>query len=317
VKPSSLIKRAFAACTIVAMLPACDRAAQVLASVPSASAGQSRSWMASGAGRQPLVYAGGDVASYVFDLRSGKLVGSIAETSFGTCANNNGDVFFTQVKRIVEYAHGGTTPIASFAVPGTAYSCSVDPTSGDLAAVVFCLSKCGDEVVVLQPAEPPRIYHDGTLASLLFCAYDASGNLFVDGYNLSQFGLTELPKGARHFAGVTLNKTIRFGGQIQWDGQELAIQTSEFPRIYQVRVSGSTAKIVHTIKLSGVGNRATQSWIQDGKIAVPTGEQNKRPDEIFFWRYPAGGNPIKTFEHFIGHGHQMIDGVTFSRAPNG
>jgi hypothetical protein len=315
VKLCSLLRGTLAACALAATLAACDRA-QTLAGVPAAPAGHLRSWMASDAGRQPLIYAGGDVASYVFDFRSGKLVGTIAETSFGTCSDGNGDVFFTQVKRIVEYAHGGTTPIASFRLPGTAYSCSIDPTTGDLAAVVFCLSKCGDEVVVLQPAEPPRTYHDGTLDSLLFCAYDASGNLFVDGYNGSQFGLTELPKGARHFAGVTLNKTIRFGAQLQWDGKDLALQTSEFPRIYEVNVSGSTAKIVHTVKLSGVGNRATQSWIEDGKIAVPTGEQNKRPDEIFFWDYPAGGTPIKQFVHFIGRGHQMIDGVTFSRAPS-
>jgi hypothetical protein len=315
VKLSSLSRGTLATYALAATLAGCDRA-QMLAGVPPAPAGHLRSWMASGAGRRPLVYAGGDVASYVFDFRSGKLVGTIAETSFGTCSDTNGDVFFTQVKRIVEYAHGGMKPIARFALGGTAYSCSVDPTSGDLAAVVFCLSKCGDEVVVLQPAEHRRTYHDGTLDSLLFCAYDASGNLFVDGYNGSQFGLTELPKGARHFATVTLKKTIRFGAQIQWDGQDLAIQTSEHPRIYQVSVSGSAAKIVHTIKLTGVGNRATQSWIADGKIAVPTGERSKRPDEIFFWDYPAGGNPIKKFEHFIGRGHQMIDGVTFSRAPS-
>ncbi|MGA9946112.1 MAG: hypothetical protein WBP75_13845 [Candidatus Cybelea sp.] len=313
-KLSSLLRGTLATSALAATLAACDRT-QMLAAAPPAPAGQLRSWMASDAGQQPLVYAGGDVASYVFSLRSGKLVGTIAETSFGTCSDSNGDVFFTQVKRVVEYAHGGLTPIASFAIPGTAYSCSVDPTSGDLAAVVFCLKKCGDEVVVLQPAGPRRIYRDRRLDSLLFCAYDASGNLFVDGYNGTQFGLTELPKGARHFASVTLNKTIRFGAQVQWDGQDLAVQTSEFPRIYQVSVSGSAAKIVHTIKLSGVGNRATQAWIQDGKIAVPTGQQSKRPDEIFFWDYPAGGKPIKEFEHFIGRGHQMIDGVTFSRAP--
>ena len=139
VKLSSLLRGTLATCALAAMLAACDRT-QMLAGPPPAPAGRPGSWMASDAGRQPLVYAGGDVASYVFSLRSGKVVGSIAETSFGTCSDSNGDVFFTQVKRIVEYAHGGLTPIASFAVPGTAFSCSVDATRGDLAAVVFCLS---------------------------------------------------------------------------------------------------------------------------------------------------------------------------------
>jgi hypothetical protein len=314
VKPSGLSRRAFAASALAAMLVSCDRAQTFGTLAPSVA--HVRSWMARDAVRRPLIYAGGDEASYVFTFPEGKLVGSIAETSFGTCSNPNGDVFFTQVGSIVEYAHGGTTPIATFSVPGSAYSCSIDPATGKIAAVVFCTTKCsGDEVVLLAPLEPPKIYKDRALRSLLFCAYDASGNLFVDGYNGSQFGLSELPKLGRRFASVTLNKTIPFGAQIQWDGQHLAIETIEQPAIYRVSVSGSNGRIVREVHLTGVGGRATQSWIEHGKIAVPTGPGNKRAIEILFWNYPAGGMPIRTFKGFIGGGHQMIDGVTFSVPP--
>lgn len=274
--------------------------------------------MAPDAVRHTLIYVGGDAASYVFTT-FGKLVGSIAQTSFGTCSDRNGDVFLTKVNGIVEYAHGGMTPIATFTVPGTAYSCSVDPTTGNLAAVVFCLSSCsGDEVVILRaPGEPAKVRRDRELHSLLFCAYDAAGNLFVDGYNGSQFGLSELPKGKVRFANIALQSAIRFGAQVQWDGQNLTIETNVKPAIYRIQVSGTTGKVIGKTKLRGVGTRAAQSWIENGIVAVPTGPRTKRAIEVIFWDYPGGGKPVKRFRDFIGGGHQQIDGVTFSNLPKG
>ncbi len=266
--------------------------------------------------RGALVYAGGDETSYVFTFPAGKLVATIAGTSFGTCSDRNGDVFFTRVKSVVEYQHGGTSPIATFKVPGTAYSCSVDPTNRNLAAVVFCISKCGEEVIVFPAHGRRKTYHDASLKSLLYCAYDDSGNLFVDGYNGAQFGLAELVRGSGDFASVALKQPIEFAEQIQWDGKDLAIETRENPVIYRIGISGLTARVVGRTHLNGVGNRATQSWIANGKIAVPTGRRNKRAIEIRFWDYPAGGNPTNVFKGFIGGGsHAMIDGVTFSLPP--
>jgi hypothetical protein len=298
------------------MLAACSPASPV--GLPPPAAGQGRSWMAPDAVHHTLIYVGGDEASYVFTT-FGKLVGSIAQSSFGTCSDRNGDVFLTKVNGIVEYAHGGMTPIATFTVPGTAYSCSVDPTTGRLAAVVFCLSSCsGDEVVILRaPGEPAIVHRDRKLHSLLFCAYDAAGNLFVDGYNGSQFGLSELPKGKASFANIALQSAIRFGAQVQWDGQNLTIETNVKPAIYRIQVSGTTGKVIGKTKLRGVGTRAAQSWIENGFVAVPTGPRTKRAIEVIFWNYPGGGKPAKRFRDFIGGGHQQIDGVTFSNLPKG
>jgi hypothetical protein len=312
VKLSSFQRSALGVCAIAATLSACGGVRYA----PTPAANQARTWMTPDATKRVLIYAGGDEASYVFAFPGGKLVGNIAGTSFGTCSDANGDVFFTQVKSIVEYQHGGTTPIATFAVPGTAYSCSVDSKSGNLAAVVFCISKCGEEVVVLRaPGISAKTYHVAALSSLLYCAYDDDGNLFVDGYSGTQFGLAELTRRGSAFSSVTLNRKIRFGTQLEWDGRDLAIETRENPEIYRVRVSGSTGKVVGTTQLTGVGNRATQSWIANGTIAVPTGPRSKRAIEIILWNYPAGGNPTKTITGFIGGGHQMIDGVTFSIPP--
>lgn len=274
-----------------------------------------RSWMAPGAAGERLIYAGGDEVSYVFNP-SGKVVGQIAETSNGTCSDQGGNVFFTQVQNIVEYAHGGTTPIGNYGAPGTAYSCSIDPTTGDLASVVFRLSG-GDEIVVWRtPGSPLEIYRDKNLSSMLYCAYDSSGNLYVDGYNGSTFALAELPAGGTSLQDISVNINIPAADQVQWDGQYLAIETKDNTALYQLQVSGSAATLVNTVTFTGVGHRATQSWIQNGTIAIPTGPVNVRAIEIIFWRYPAGGYPIKTFKGFDESHHAMVDGVTFSNPPS-
>ncbi|MGA7354870.1 MAG: hypothetical protein WBW76_05490 [Candidatus Cybelea sp.] len=154
-----------------------------------------RSWMSLRARKENLIYAGGDASSYVLTYPGGKLVGQIGMTSLGTCADSDGNVYFTGAGAITEFAHGGTTPIATYAVQGNVYACSVDPATGNIAAVVFCASGCGDSVAVIRPRSglAPTLSSDSELPSLLFCTYDGHGNIFVDGFKGSQFGMAELP----------------------------------------------------------------------------------------------------------------------------
>jgi hypothetical protein len=305
VNPSSLLRRALCA-PVIATLAACG-AVQLPNAPPLRSAAERRPVAGT------LIYAAGDIASYVFTFPKGRLVGTISSPAFGACSDQSGDVYFTQVRDIAEYRHGGTKPIATLKVPGTAYSCSVDPVSGNLAAVVFCIKHCGEEVFVFTAGgKRPRRYPIPMLTSLLYCTYDAGGNLFVDGYDGTRFGLAELASGSAGFSSITLKNSIKYPAQIQWDGKDLAIETRENPVILRVAVSGSSARVVGRVHLNGVGGRATQSWIAGGRIAVPTGPNLKRAIEIMFWRYPAGGNPTNVFNGFIGSGHAMIDAVTFS-----
>jgi hypothetical protein len=277
-----------------------------------------KTWMAPGVAQGTLVYAGGDEESYVLTYPAGKLVGNIAGTSFGMCTDPQGDVFFTRARIIVEYRHGGSAPVAIYNVPGTAYACSVDPVTGNLAAVVLCFGSCTAEIALFGPGDtqPAKLYLDPTLPSLRYCGYDNQGNLFVDGYNDSQFGFAELPVGSSTFTAITLNQNIQFAGQVQWDGQYITVETPFHPEIYQFRISGSKGLAVGNTLLSGVGYKATQSWILNGKVVVPTAPYTKRPLELIFWKYPAGGAPIHTFDGFIGPGHQEIDGAVFSVAPH-
>lgn len=292
-----------------------DAAARSTNAAAGSASRKGRSWIDPAVVGRTLVYGAGDESSYVFTT-GGKVVGSIAEIALSTCSDRNGDVFFNKVNSIVEYAHGGTTPIASYPVPGTAYACSVDPTTGDLAAVVYCLSGCGDSLVVITtPGRRPQSYTDIALPSLLYCAYDPSGNLYVDGYSGSQFGLAELRAGSTALQTIAVSQNIQYAGQIQWDGQYLAVTTTIDPAVYQIQVTGSTASVVGTTELYGVGPRSTQSWIYRNKIAVPNGIVRARSTDIVFWKYPQGGNPIRDFGHFIGKGHAEITGVTVSEPP--
>jgi hypothetical protein len=303
-----------------AMLVACGEAPaqfgapSVAGQVRQAAAlGAARSWMMPDAYRGDLIYAGGDASSYVLAYPSGKLVGQIAMRSLGTCADSEGNVYFTGAGAITEFAHGRTKPMTTYAVQGNVYACSVDPASGDIAAVVFCASGCGDSVAVIRPhsGAAPTLYSDPDLPSLLFCTYDNLGNIFVDGFKGSQFGIAELPHNATAFINFTVSRNIPTAEQIQWDGQYLAVETRISPEIDQIRVEGSNAKIVNTVKLKGAGHRATQSWIQNAKIAVPTAVGHRALD-VFVWSYPTGGEPIKRIKGFIGGGHQQVDSVAFS-----
>jgi hypothetical protein len=261
-----------------------------------------------------LIYAVGDESSFVFTYPNGKLVHKIAATGLSACSDRKGNVFVTQVRSIAKYEHGATKPVETYKVnAGTVYSCSVDAKTQDLATVVLCIHQCGNEVVILRKHGPRRRYHVASLTALLYCAYDDKGNLFVDGYNGTAFGLAELPRGAHKFVSISVDKPIKYPAQIQWDGENLAIERRIYPLIYRLSVSGSQARVVGRTHLAGIGYRATQSWIENGTIAIPSATYNKRPMEIFLYNYPAGGEPIKIIKGFIrGGSHAMLDGVTFS-----
>ncbi len=74
----------------------------------------------------------------VFSYPAGKRVGTLTgfQSPGGLCVDKAGDVFVTNfgASNIVEYAHGGTKPIATLSDPyQEPDDCSVDPTTGNLA----------------------------------------------------------------------------------------------------------------------------------------------------------------------------------------
>jgi hypothetical protein len=193
---------------------------------------------------------------------------------------------------------------------GPPWGCSVDPTTGAVAAI----NSSGQLVVNGSGG------YSTSLAEGYYCAYDDQGNLFGVGLNSDYEGqLIELPKGGSSAENITLKQSIEGTGAVQWDGKYLAVQAADSGNtvtIYRLAVSGSNATIVGTTQLLSPRKekplRAVQFWIQGNSIAEPIGGEGK---EIGVWRYPEGGHPIRIIQSRGGFHIDYTAGVTVSVEP--
>ncbi|HXO17423.1 MAG TPA: hypothetical protein VN909_04575, partial [Candidatus Dormibacteraeota bacterium] len=229
------IRRVLIAAAAAAMLSGCGfgsspAGAFAAAGAPGvasqASASRAGSWMLPEARGESLVYVSDtwDIGLvYVFSYPGGKHVGTL--TGFynptGECVDKHGDVWVLNMSPevIVEYAHGGTSPIATLDDPVGGFSCSIDATTGNLAIDSVDPAKVA---VYANAAGTPTVYTYSGAASLASCAYDGSGNLFIDSSNASR-PFAELPKGGNSFVEIKYPNDAPLGN-MQWDGRYLAVQ---------------------------------------------------------------------------------------------
>jgi hypothetical protein len=144
---------------------------------------QRGSWMAPGASSSDLLYVttGNDVdlLSYPGLSRVGTLVGFNGPK--GECVDGAGNVWITSAYagRVIEYPHGATSPIAVLNADD-AVACTIDSSSGNLA-----VANESDAVQVFAHARTRPATYACPNAYLFNCAYDAAGNLFVEGQTLA------------------------------------------------------------------------------------------------------------------------------------
>lgn len=296
----SVTGTALSICLVAGGLAACGGSSQM--GTPAATP-QNRSWMLPEARGTNLLYLSGYTSSdvYVLSYPQGKLVGTLSGLNgpAGLCSDRNGNVFITESEAIVEYAHGGTTPIAKFGDPGTyAQDCAVDPATNNLAVVNFT-TRQGHGNVIIFPGEKqdPIVYFDPQMADYSGCAYDGGGNLFVDGYD-GTVNFAELPKGSGSF----VNLSVPFGGLagMQWDGKYLAIASyyySGVGEIFRESVSGS--------KVTGHGAVLLETkkklvrvvyFALDGKRLI--GPSGSSDNFIGYWKYPKGRRDIRLIKGY-------------------
>jgi hypothetical protein len=260
------------------------------------------SWMSPDAKSIDLLYvvdldAGAvDVYSYPSGKRKGRLKGFSAP--HGACVDKSGDVFLTDGNKseILEYAHGGTTPIQTLQDPNNfPHACSIDPVTGNLAVANSPLGSGGGSVSIYKKATgkgtPITV---GNVFQVYFDGYDASGNLFVDGTDMHvAFEFAELPAGASTFTPITLNESINLPGQVQWDGTYLAVgdQVSlDGPsKIDEFTISGTTGTLEGTTQLSDSCD-VLGFWIQGSTVIAP----NDCAPNVKYFAYPAGGESTET-----------------------
>lgn len=270
------------------------------AGAPRAMARSAGSWMNPRAASGDLLYVSDTetndvyVYSYPDDKPTGTLTGF--KEPAGECVDKSGDVFVANTggDDVLEYAHGGTSPMATLNDPGYfPVGCSIDPTTGNLA-VTNNFSSSGSSpgnVVVFTHAKgkPKGHYTDSKINQMLLCGYDDKGNLFVDGLTKgSGFAFAELRKGSTSFTDVTLDQSITMGGGVQWDGKYLAVGDQSTNVVYQFSISGTKGKKTGSTPLTGA-TEVFQFWIAGTRLIGP----DAGAADVGIWKYPAGGAAVK------------------------
>ena len=246
---------------MAAMLSGCggsqgqvDGTARVIpqGAVPAGHTTHGKSWMKPGMSSGDLLYvsdAGTDDV-YALSYPSGNLVGTLTgfQSPQGLCADGSGNIYVADAKaaNIVEYAHGGTSPIKMLQGSGRPSACWVNPKTGDLAVTNF------NSFVSIYKHASGNPANYSTQTSAIWCAYDNNGNLFVAEPGQLSTGnvVQELPSGATSLENIGLDKFLgnQWPGGIQWYGKHLIVAKSGpsgygcCGRVYRFTINGTSGQ---------------------------------------------------------------------------
>ncbi|MGA7246793.1 MAG: hypothetical protein WBW89_03460 [Candidatus Cybelea sp.] len=284
------------------------------------------SWMAPAAKSSSLLYVSDlgtfDVNVYAFpSLKpAGKLTGF--NEPQGECGDAKGNIWITSTgnQTIYKYAHGATQPSALLSDPlGSPIGCAVNPASEDLAIANFTDFSGGGSVLVYKHARgSPAAYSNPKQLSNYFAAYDGKGDLYVSGVEARtrSYMLSVLPHGRTAMSSVAISGgALYFPGTVAWHGSTLVLGDQKCKKkasscLYELHVSGATAKITGTTALTGACDVA-QAWVGKAQLAGGDYRYCGGGSSVDIWRFPSGGNPTAK----VG-GLQIPVGATVS-APSG
>ncbi len=260
-------------------------------------------WLSPDAASQDLLYVSTHSYVSIYSYPDGQLVGKLKGfyLASGQCVDGSNHVYVTDygMNRVFEYAHGSSKRLRTILIPG-ANSCSIDPTTGNLA-----VSSLGNGALyVFKDAKGKATkYKNSQFVYYFGCGYDANGNLFVDGLTrlgTGNFIFAQLPKGASQLEVVRLNQYIGYPGTIQWDGKHIAVVDQSVPAIYQFSIRGRRGAKVGTTPLGSNAWSTHQFWIQGQTVITSVscyghcGFKKRVPGAaVMFFKYPAGGNTTK------------------------
>jgi hypothetical protein len=255
-----------------------------------------RSWVDAVPKSQALLYVS-DIATNLVDIftyPSGAKVGSLSGFGAvaGLCSDKAGDIFVVDEAGPVQmFAHGGTSAIRKLTTTGAPYGCAVDPVTGNLALTNLSSYLYGALDIYPKAKGSPKQYNDPSqIDSTYFCAYDSSGNLYIDGWDRSaKFIFIKLPKGGKSLGVTELNLKTSSPAGVQWDGTYVAMGDKGTGHVYRVTTSGA---IKGTVALKG-GTNVMAFWL-DGSTLIGPNFSGGGP--VGVWKYPAGGSPTKTIK---------------------
>ena len=298
----------FAAATLVT---ACAASQSTNVALPAQQSAARRAGHAPGG---DLIYTGVKHAVQIFTYPDGSADGSftIAGAVRAMCSDSSGNVFVGAETKtaggnggaVYEFAHGGTSPISTLAVPAHSVpmACSSDPTTGNLAVTYQDLKNFEPSVGVYAGASgSPAIYKSDDIGAEPQCAYDDAGNLLAtSGGNVGAI----IASGSSKFAKVTFDRLLGGVKHVQWDGSDFALQSFRpnhhngdrlLEKVFRLQISGSKGSVVGISEFKNWPTKVSgSSWIDGGTIIGTPYAQ------IAFWNYPNGGKAtkvVKVSEH--------------------
>jgi hypothetical protein len=259
---------------------------------------------------QSLLYISDEQASdvYMVALPSGKLVGKLTGFNYasGDCTDEHGNVFVGNLTegQVRGYAHGAKSAFRVLNDPSWwPESCSVDPTTGNLAVCNIRTNQSLGSIAVYRNAKGTAHYYQySNVINFWYCAYDSDGDLFADAINYGSGGgdspiLFELPNGSKTMRPVSLSPAFTGDASppLFWDGKYLAVATPDAGFIYQYKISGNTGTRVNVVKLDGASKVLGPFWIaSDGSgqtLYAPVAKGSV--ESVGVYGYPSGGKRLQ------------------------
>ena len=227
-------------------------------------------------------------------VRRWRLKHGTSPTAACTAGSQTFWIVLSKANEIVEYAVGRERPIKPIktltVTGGEPSDCTIDPTTGDLAVT---LEGTSSVIIFAKGSGSGQVITD-KLYDTLSSTYDATGNLFVNGYADSKLkpALAELPKKHAQFKLLSFSNKLAYGGlgALRWDGTYLAMHEPPYVNvIYRYRASGTTAKLEGVVNGIATDCGRFWFWTQAGLLFCPVWTDG---GYVLVYDYPAGGDPI-------------------------
>lgn len=256
----------------------------------------SRSRVNSSASRGDLVYIAIPGEVLVYSYPGGKQVGMLTgvKSAVALCADISGNVWVIEPdsrnhSKLLEYAHDGSGPRASLQLNDRADACSVDPSSGNLAAGTL-----NANVAIWTNAEGSPTVHSTSafFKEVHTISYDGSGDLYMRTFASDKSGAW-LPKGGKVVTQFHITKLGSYG----WDGRYFVIGPADggyTKPMTLYKLHGGNGKVVRNVSLKNCapGYEPPSFAIAGSDLAVSCGIDET--NSLNYYRYPKGGVPIKT-----------------------
>ncbi|HEY1681070.1 MAG TPA: hypothetical protein VGF98_05495 [Candidatus Tumulicola sp.] len=272
------------------------------------SSGQLESSMAKNVAKSELLYVSDWYSSVVrmYKYPSKTLIGTITglERPAGMCVDKAQNVYIANSYpgNVLEYAHGGVSPIATFDIPNESpVGCAINPVNGDLAVGIISGATSKGQLVVFHNGKSTT-YSEPNNWYVYFPGYDKKGNCLVQAEEPGEYyppfttAVDELPMGGSSLVSLIMKKlTISRAGAVMFDGKNFIVgdQQSESgaPVLYQATLSGRTltGNGIATTLSGQYGIQVVQPFLKTGAKGVVGADVNN--DVVDTWAYPVGGSP--------------------------